>query len=68
MGGNINHFVSEMNDEASEIGLQYALRDTGWQEWGVLTAFDVAKLPANRYRIKIIIVGLPIRRLMIDKD
>ncbi len=63
MGGNINHFVSEMNDEASVIGLSSALRDTGWclQE-GTHLLQTLRNYSRNRYRIKIIEFSL--RRLM----
>jgi len=47
MGGNINHFVSEMNDEASVIGLSnthYETPDGVCKRGEYSTASDVAKL------------------------
>lgn len=47
MGGNINHFVSEMNEEASAIGLSnthYETPDGVYKKGEYSTASDVAKL------------------------
>ena len=63
---NINHFVSEMNDEASVIGLSnthYETPDGVYKRGEYSTASDVAKLLKERYRIKII-TKFSLRRLM----